>query len=139
MKLTKKLRNKLLAGAVSLSSLALAGTSNALVQVLCGSGGPTSNCDIQALTTNMSANVHSMTLMFYLGAGIIGVAMIVIGLLKLKAHSMDSQGTSGHLRTAIWLLIIGALMLSIPVIMMLGSTSITGNTVQMTTESGLFT
>jgi hypothetical protein len=139
MKLTKKLRNKLLAGAVSLSSLALAGTSNALVQVLCGSGGPTSNCDIQALTTNMSANVHSMTQMFYLGAGIIGVAMIVIGLLKLKAHSMDSQGTSGHLRTAIWLLIIGALMLSIPVIMMLGSTSITGNTVQMTSESGLFT
>ena len=138
MKLTKKLRNKLLAGAVSLSSLALAGTSQA-VQVLCGSGGPTSNCNIQALTTNMSANVHSMTQMFYLGAGIIGVAMIVIGLLKLKAHSMDSQGTSGHLRTAIWLLIIGALMLSIPIIMMLGSTSITGNSVQMTTESGLFT
>jgi hypothetical protein len=105
---------------------------------LCASGNFASNCSVDALEKRMKTNFTSMADLFYLGAGISGVAMIVIGLLKLKAHSMDSQGTSGHLRTAIWLLIIGALMLSIPVIMMLGSTSITGNSVQMTPESGVF-
>ena len=114
-------------------------TMSSFADGLCVSGGPASSCSVGALETRMKGNFTSMAQLFYLGAGIIGVAMIVIGLLKLKAHSMDSQGTSGHLRTAIWLLIIGALMLSVPVIMMLGSTSITGNSVQMTTESGLFT
>ena len=135
MNLFKKLRQT----AFGVSTLMGATMSSFAANALCSGTKGSSNCSIQDLESNMSGNFTSMAQLFYLGAGIIGVAMIVIGLLKLKAHSMDSQGTSGHLRTAIWLLIIGALMLSIPVIMMLGSTSITGNTVQMTTESGLFT
>ena len=135
MNLFKKLRQTAFGASVLMGA-----TMSSYAESLCPSGsGNSSNCTIQDLESNMSGNFKSMADLFYLGAGIIGVAMIVIGLLKLKAHSMDSQGTSGHLRTAIWLLIIGALMLSIPVIMMLGSTSITGNSVQMTTESGLFT
>ena len=137
MKLIRKIQGKILLGTVSVSTLFLTQKASA-VPILCGSTGPNSNCNIAGLETNIHTDFSSMAKLFYLGAGIIGVALIIVGLLKLKAHSMDSQGTSGHLRSAIWLLIIGALMLAVPVIMMLGSSSITGDTVTMTSENGLF-
>jgi hypothetical protein len=102
----------------------------------CGNLG--SACDFTALAGNVKGAMTSAATMFYSGAAIIGIALVVIGLLKMKAHSMDSQGTSGHLRSAIWLLIIGALMIAVPVIMMLGANTLVGTNVNLPSESNIF-
>jgi hypothetical protein len=103
------------------------------------SGANTTGCDINTLKTNINGQLTSGAQIFYAGAAIIGIALVVIGLLKLKAHAMDTQGTSGHLRAAIWMLIIGGLLIAVPVVMLLGSNTITGTTITLPSESKLFT
>jgi hypothetical protein len=101
-------------------------------------GNLNSGCDFIGLGKRIHSQMNSVATMFYSGAAIIGIALVVIGLLKMKAHSMDSQGTSGHLRSAIWLLIIGALMIAVPVIMMLGANTLVGTNVNLPSESNIF-
>jgi hypothetical protein len=101
-------------------------------------GNLNSGCDFVHLGDRIRNQMNSAATMFYSGAAIIGIALVVIGLLKMKAHSMDSQGTSGHLRSAIWLLIIGALMIAVPVIMMLGANTLVGTNVDLPSESNIF-
>ena len=136
MKLLKKVRQASLGVSAFMGSslLAFADLSQ------CGTGkGTGSSCDITSLQGQLSTQMASGAKIFYAGAAIIGIALVIIGLLKLKAHSMDTQGTSGHLRAAIWLLIIGALLIAVPVIMALGSSSILGGSqVALPPESGLF-
>ncbi len=137
MKLFKKIRQ------ASLGVSALLGSAFSVYAAgpLCNSGVGTqsSTCSVSGLATNLKAQMTSAAKIFYSGAAVIGIALVVIGLLKLKAHSMDTQGTSGHLRTAIWLLIIGALMIAIPVIMMLGANTFVGTNVNLPSEAGIFT
>ena len=137
MKLLKKVRQ------ASLGFSALLGSAVAVYAAstpICTSGaGGGANCNVGGLKTQITSEMKAGAQIFYAGAAIIGIALVIIGLLKLKAHSMDTQGTSGHLRAAIWLLIIGALLIAVPVIMALGSSSIFGGSqVSLPSESGLF-
>jgi hypothetical protein len=136
MKLFKKIRQGSLAvSALVASSLSMAASS--VCDISTASGG--ANCNIVGLQKQVASQLTSGAEIFYAGAAIIGIALVVIGLLKLKAHSMDTQGTSGHLRSAIWLLIIGALMIAVPVVMVLGASSIMGeNNVKLPSEAGIF-
>jgi hypothetical protein len=138
MKLFNKIRQGSLAVSAFLaSSLSMAASSAICVSGTDASGG--SNCTISGLQGQISKQLYSGAQIFYAGAAIIGIALVIVGLLKLKAHSMDTQGTSGHLRSAIWLLIIGALMIAVPVVMVLAANSITGsNNVQLPSEAGIF-
>ena len=104
----------------------------------CPGGNLGSDCNFSGLAGHVKGAMNSAATMFYSGAAIIGIALVVIGLLKMKAHSMDSQGTSGHLRSAIWLLIIGALMIAVPVIMMLGANTLVGTNINLPSESNVF-
>ncbi len=134
MKLFKKLKVASLGASALLASYLSEASSLCNVS---GSGAQT-GCDINQLQSNLSSQLNSAGEIFYAGAAIIGIALVVIGLLKLKAHAMDTQGTSGHLRSAIWLLIIGGLLIAVPVIMLLGSNTITQSTIKLPSESGLF-
>ncbi len=136
MKLFKKIRQGSLAvSALVASSLSMANTPICQSGVADGGG----NCTIDGLQGQISKQLDSGAKIFYAGAAIIGIALVIVGLLKLKAHSMDTQGTSGHLRSAIWLLIIGALMIAVPVVMVIGANSITGsNNVLLPSQSGIF-
>jgi hypothetical protein len=134
MKFLKKIKQTTLAASAILGS-----TFSAYADPICNlSGAQSANCNFTGLQSRVSSAMGSAATMFYSGAAIIGIALVVIGLLKMKAHSMDSQGTSGHLRSAIWLLIIGALMIAVPVIMMLGANTLVGTDVNLPSESNIF-
>jgi hypothetical protein len=136
MNFLKKFKQKTLGVSVLLGSSLTAYAASSPSATNCGNLG--ASCDFTGLASNVKGAMGSAATMFYSGAAIIGIALVVIGLLKMKAHSMDSQGTSGHLRSAIWLLIIGALMIAVPVIMMLGANTLVGTDVNLPSESNIF-
>jgi hypothetical protein len=137
MNLLKKLKQGALVGSVMVGS-AFSAYADPLCSLSGAGNAAGSGCSITGLQGRVSGAMGSAATMFYSGAAIIGIALVVIGLLKMKAHSMDSQGTSGHLRSAIWLLIIGALMIAVPVIMMLGANTLVGTDVNLPSESNIF-
>jgi len=60
-------------------------------------------------------------------SGVAGIILIVMGLIKLKAHAMDTQGQSGHLKTAIAQILIGGLLFGTPILAMLVGNSLFGS------------
>ncbi len=138
MKFLKAFKKACLAGPAFLLSYASVASTNTLCTQV-GGGSFNSSCTVSGLQGRVKAQMTSAANIFYSGAAVIGIALVVIGLLKLKAHSMDTQGTSGHLRAAIWLLIVGSLMIAIPVIMMLGANTFVGTNVNLPSEGNIFT
>jgi len=96
-------------------------------------------CNAQALEKQIGGQATSVVTIFYYGAAIIGIVLVIMALLKLKAHSMDTQGQGGHARTAIYMLIIGGCLIAVPTIMLLSSSTLLSNTLSsLPSENGLF-
>jgi len=96
-------------------------------------------CNAGALEAQIAGQATSVVTIFYYGAAIIGIALVIMALLKLKAHSMDTQGQGGHARTAIYMLIIGGCLIAVPTIMLLSSSTLLSNTLSsLPSENGLF-
>jgi hypothetical protein len=84
------------------------------------------NCTFATLYQNIGMASYSGIQIIYLVSILIGIAGTIFGLLKLKQHASDSQGTSGALRQAIYSLVISSLLISVPVIALLVNGSVLG-------------
>jgi hypothetical protein len=60
-------------------------------------------------------------------AGVIGLVFIVLGLLKIRSHALDSQSGGSHLKHGIILVILGGLLFGAPVLTMLTGYSLFGS------------
>ena len=121
MKLLKTL-NK-----ASLGAVALVTTSAAAFAA------PVQATTISMVQQNVKAAYLSGANILYAVAAIIGIMFIVAGLFKAKAHSYDVQGTSGHMKGAISMLVLGGCLIAIPLIMMIGHDSFFGTATQTIT------
>ncbi len=99
-------------------------------KICSGSSGLT-DCNTDALYHNVGIAAFSGIQIVYIVCILMGIAGTIFGLLKLKQHAMDAQGSSGSLRQAIYSLIISSLLISVPVILMLTTGSLFGQTSPM--------
>jgi hypothetical protein len=60
-------------------------------------------------------------------AGLIGIVFIILGLLKIRSHALDSQSAGSHLKHGIILVILGGLLFGAPVLTMLTGYSLFGS------------
>ena len=59
-------------------------------------------------------------------SGVLGIVLIIIGLLKIRASGVEGGGSNSHLKHGIILLILGGLLFGTPTLMMLGGYSLFG-------------
>jgi hypothetical protein len=104
------------------------------------------NCSFGVLYRNIGIASYSSIQIIYGVSILMGIAGTIFGLLKLRQHGLDSQGTSGALRQAIYSLVISALLICVPTIALVINGSILGqsnipmvpqNTVENYGQSGL--
>lgn len=139
-----KLLNTLKRKTIALSTAAFASTvigaqAFADATSLCGgtTPGQGANCDVSNLESNVSGAIGSGINLIYVASAIIGLGMVIAGVLKLKAHSLDTQQTSGAGKHAVVFLIVGACLIAIPIIMLLVSGSLFGSEgINLPSESG---
>ncbi len=84
------------------------------------------NCTLASLYENIGIASYSGIQIIYMVSIIIGIAGTIFGLLKLRQHALDAQGSSGALRQAIYSLVISSLLISVPVIALLIDGSLLG-------------
>ncbi len=85
-------------------------------------------CTFGALYQNISSASYSGIQIIYMVSMLLGISGTVFGLLKLRQHGTDSQGSSGALRQAIYSLVISALLVCVPVIALLVTGTFLGET-----------
>lgn len=105
-----------------LNKLSIMGFTYAVSSLACATPVTT----IGGLAGNVKGAYTSGAKILYAVAAIIGIMFIVSGLFKAKAHSYDVQGTSGHMKGAVSMLVIGGCLIAIPIIMMIGHNSFFG-------------
>ncbi|NCX93309.1 MAG: hypothetical protein EBX40_01370 [Gammaproteobacteria bacterium] len=73
-------------------------------------------------------------------SGFAGIVLMIIGLHKMRMHSHDMQGTSGHGRHGIVHFLVGAALFSVPVVAMLIGSSLFDNPLAfLPSEGAVFT
>ncbi len=60
-------------------------------------------------------------------SGVVGLIFIILGLLKVRAHALDSQGSGGHLKHGIILIILGGVLFGVPTWIQLTGNSLFGS------------
>ncbi len=60
-------------------------------------------------------------------SGVAGLIFIILGLLKIRAHALDSQGSGGHLKHGIVLVILGGVLFGVPTWIQLTGNSLFGS------------
>jgi hypothetical protein len=72
-------------------------------------------------------------------SGIVGLIFIILGLLKIRSHALDSQSSGGHLKHGIILVLLGGLLFGAPVLTMLTGNSLFGSApAPVTTEAQVY-
>jgi hypothetical protein len=84
------------------------------------------NCTLASLYENIGIASYSGIQIIYMVSILLGIAGTIFGLLKLRQHALDSQGSSGALRQAIYSLVISSLLISVPVIALLVNGTLLG-------------
>jgi hypothetical protein len=60
-------------------------------------------------------------------SGVAGLIFIILGLLKIRSHALDSQGSGGHLKHGIMLVILGGVLFGVPTWVQLTGNSLFGS------------
>ena len=103
-------------GLMSFASLSWADPSPSPT-VICTDSSKT--CTVGALYQNIGIASYSGIQIIYMVSILMGIAGTIFGLLKLRQHGSDTQGSSGALRQGIYSLVISALLICVPVIAIL--------------------
>jgi uncharacterized membrane protein HdeD (DUF308 family) len=115
----RKIIKKVLSGALFIASGSLSFASPSTAPITACANDSSTNCTFGTLYENIGIASYSGIQIIYLVSILIGVAGVIFGLLKLRQHGMDGQGSSGALRQAIYSLVISSLLISVPVIALL--------------------
>jgi len=95
------------------------------------------DCTFASLFQNIGIASSSVIQIAYVVSIVLGVAVVIYGLIKLRSHALDSQGSSGSIRHAVYAFVVGGCFISIPTITLLILGTFYGTSVPMVDQNNV--